>query len=59
VIEGVAKSTQSHRLKVLREAGAILVVPQGRQVWVSLRRDALKKRFPGLLDTIQRYQRQR
>ena len=52
VIEGVAKSTQSHRLKVLREAGLILMVPQGRQVLVSLRRDELNERFPGLLDTI-------
>jgi DNA-binding transcriptional ArsR family regulator len=59
VIEGVAKSTQSHRLKVLREAGLIRMVPQGRQVLVSLRRDELNERFPGLLDTIlQTYQGQ-
>ena len=59
IVEGVAKSTQSHRLKVLREAGLIRMVPQGRQVLVSLRRTDLDERFPGLLDTIlQTYRRQ-
>ena len=55
--EGVAKSTQSHHFKVLREAGLIRMEPQGRRLLVSLRRDELEQRFPGLLDTILRLQK--
>jgi DNA-binding transcriptional ArsR family regulator len=59
VVKEVAKSTGSHQFKVLREAGLIRMVPQGRRVLVSLRRDDLEARFPGLLDTIlQTYSRQ-
>ena len=57
--EGVAKSTQSHHFKVLREAGVIRMVPEGRRLLVSLRRDDLEARFPGLLNAIlHTYQRQ-
>lgn len=57
--EGVAKSTQSHQFKVLREAGLIRMDPQGRRILVSLRKDDLDARFPGLLDAIlHTYQRQ-
>jgi DNA-binding transcriptional ArsR family regulator len=52
VVKEVAKSTGSHQFKVLREAGLIRMVPQGRRVLVSLRRDDLEARFPGLLETI-------
>jgi DNA-binding transcriptional ArsR family regulator len=52
VQEGVAKSTGSHQLKVLREAGLIRMVPLGRQTLLSLRREDLEERFPGLLGTI-------
>ncbi len=54
IFEGkeVAKSTGSHHFKVLREAGIIRMVPHGRRVLVSLRRDDLENRFPGLLDSI-------
>ena len=48
----VAKSTLSFHFKVLREAGLVRMVPQGRRVLVSLRRDDLEARFPGLLETI-------
>lgn len=50
----VPKATGSHRLKVLREAGLIRMVPQGRQTLLSLRRDDLEARFPGLLESILR-----
>jgi DNA-binding transcriptional ArsR family regulator len=50
--EGVAKSTQSHQFKVLREAGVIRMTPEGRRILVTLRRDDLEKRFPGLLEAI-------
>ena len=52
VVKEVPKSTGSHQFKVLREAGLIRMVPQGRRVLVSLRRDDLDARFPGLLETI-------
>jgi DNA-binding transcriptional ArsR family regulator len=59
VVKEVAKSTGSHQFKVLRESGLIRMVPQGRRVLVSLRREDLEIRFPGLLDAIlQTYQRQ-
>src|SRR5205085_6059795 len=49
---GVAKSTLSHHFRVLREAGVTLTEPDGTQRVVSLRRDDLEARFPGLLDAI-------
>jgi DNA-binding transcriptional ArsR family regulator len=49
---GVPKSTFSHHLKTLREAGLIRNEPAGRQRTVTLRRDELDKRFPGLLDAV-------
>jgi DNA-binding transcriptional ArsR family regulator len=48
------KSTRSHHLKTLREAGLIRNVPHGRERRVSLRREDLDTRFPGLLDTVLR-----
>src|SRR3954462_390928 len=48
----VAKSTLSHHLRVLREAGATLPEPNGPQRVVSLRRADLDSRFPGLLDAV-------
>lgn len=46
------KSTFSHHLKTLREAGVVRNVPVGRQREISLRRDDLDARFPGLLDAV-------
>jgi DNA-binding transcriptional ArsR family regulator len=48
----VAKSTLSHHLRVLREAGVTLTEPSGTQRVVSLRRGDLDARFPGLLDAV-------
>src|SRR3954470_5052773 len=48
----VAKSTLSHHLRVLREAGLTLTEPAGTQRVVSLRRGDLDTRFPGLLDAV-------
>ena len=57
VVREVPKSTGSHQFKVLREAGVIRMVPQGRRILVSLRKADLEARFPGLLDTVlQAYQ---
>jgi len=48
----VAKSTLSHHLKVLREAGVTLTEPNGTQRVVSLRTSDLDARFPGLLAAV-------
>ncbi len=48
--ENVAKSTQSHHFKVLREAGVTRATPRGTRLMISLRREDLEARFPGLLD---------
>lgn len=49
---GIVRSTLSHHLKVLREAGVIRSRVDGTQRYVSLRREDLDARFPGLLDAI-------
>lgn len=46
------KSTKSHLMKVLREAGVVRNEPQGRGRLLSLRRAELDKAFPGLLDSV-------
>src|SRR5260370_37680516 len=47
--EMVAKSTLAFHFKVLCEVGLVRMAPQGRRVLVSLRRQDLETRFPGLL----------
>jgi DNA-binding transcriptional ArsR family regulator len=46
------KSTFSHHLKALRDAGLVRNEPHGRQRMLSLRRDEIDARFPGLLDSV-------
>jgi len=48
----VPKSTFSHHLKTLREAGLVRNEPAGRQRTITLRRAELDERFPGLLDAL-------
>jgi DNA-binding transcriptional ArsR family regulator len=48
----VSKSTASHHFRVLREAGVIAMEARGRERMITLRRDALDVRFPGLLGPI-------
>lgn len=48
----VAKSTLSHHLRVLREAGVTFTEAAGTQRVVSLRRAELDQRFPGLLGAV-------
>jgi DNA-binding transcriptional ArsR family regulator len=48
----VPKSTFSHHLKTLREAGLVRNEPSGRQRTVTLRREEIDQRFPGLLDAV-------
>lgn len=49
---GVSKATRSHHFKVLRESGLTRTRTEGTRRWVSLRRDDLDERFPGLLDAL-------
>lgn len=49
----LAKSTLSHHLKVLRESGVMHTEVRGTTRIITLRRDDLEARFPGLLDATQ------
>lgn len=48
----IPKSTLSHHLRILREAGVLCCRKEGTQHINSLRQDELNARFPGLLDTV-------
>jgi DNA-binding transcriptional ArsR family regulator len=48
----VSKSTLSHHFKVLREAGVTHTRVNGTHRLVSLRRDELDTRFPGVLGSV-------
>jgi len=50
----VGKSTASHHLKVMREAGLVTARVEGTRRYYALRRDDLDERFPGLLDAVLR-----
>jgi DNA-binding transcriptional ArsR family regulator len=49
---GVSKSTMSHHLRVLRQAGITHTRVSGAHRYVSLRWDDLEARFPGLLEAV-------
>lgn len=48
----ISRSTFSHHQRVLREAGLIRVRLKGSERILSVRRDDLDERFPGLLETV-------
>jgi len=48
----MTKSTFSHHLRILREAGVLSKRIQGAKGYTSLRKDDLNSRFPGLIDSI-------
>lgn len=48
----VSKSTLTHHLRVLRDAGLTYTRSEGVQRLVSLRRDEVDARFPGLIDLV-------
>lgn len=49
---GLPKSTGSYHLRLLREAGVTRIRQEGTLRYVSLRRDDLEERFPGLIDVL-------
>ena len=50
--QGLAKSSMSHHFKILREAGLITTRVEGKEHLNALRRSALDKKIPGLLDSL-------
>jgi DNA-binding transcriptional ArsR family regulator len=48
----VSNATRSHHFRVLREAGLTQTRPEGTHRYVSLRRECVDERFPGLLDAV-------
>jgi DNA-binding transcriptional ArsR family regulator len=48
----MTKPTFSHHLRILREAGIITKRIQGARGYMSLRKDDLDLRFPGLIDSV-------
>jgi DNA-binding transcriptional ArsR family regulator len=51
---GLPASTGSYHLRLLREAGVTRTRADGTQRLISLRRDDLDARFPGLVDVLTR-----
>jgi DNA-binding transcriptional ArsR family regulator len=51
---GQPVSTSSYHLKLLREAGLTRARAEGTQRLISLRRDDVEARFPGLLEVLTR-----
>lgn len=49
---GISKATRSHHFRVLREAGVTHTRAEGTHRHVSLRREDLETRFPGLLGAV-------
>lgn len=48
----MTKSTFSHHLRILREAGVIAKRIEGARGYMRVRKEDLDKRFPGLIDSI-------
>ena len=51
---GIPPSTSSYHLRLLREAGVTRTRAEGTLRLISLRRDDLEARFPGLVDVLTR-----
>jgi DNA-binding transcriptional ArsR family regulator len=49
---GISKATRSHHFKVLRDAGLTHTRSEGTHRHLSLRREDVEARFPGLLDAV-------
>jgi DNA-binding transcriptional ArsR family regulator len=52
IVTPVAKSTLSHHLRVLREAGLVKIRCEGTQSLTTLRYKEVEARFPGVLKSV-------
>lgn len=52
VLPQIPKSTMTHHFRILRDSGVVWQHHIGREYRLSLRREDLDTRFPGLLDAI-------
>ncbi|MEW1546605.1 MULTISPECIES: ArsR/SmtB family transcription factor [Streptomyces] len=52
IVTGVPRSSMTHHWRTLRESGVIRQRPDGRKLYLTLRRADLDARFPGLLDLV-------
>jgi len=48
----LSKSTFSHHLRIMREAGLVTKRIQGARGYAQLRKEDVDRRFPGLLDSV-------
>src|SRR2546429_4214934 len=48
----LSKSTFSHHLRIMREAGLVTKRIQGARGYARLRKEDVDRRFPGLLDSV-------
>ena len=48
----LSKSTFSHHLRIMREAGLVTKRIQGAKGYAQLRKEDVDRRFPGLLDSV-------
>lgn len=51
----LARSTVSHHLKVLREAGVLHAEKRGKEVWFTINRDLLMASLQNVMDYIRDY----
>nr|WP_240968623.1 helix-turn-helix domain-containing protein [Streptomyces sp. HNM0575] len=49
---GLSNATISHHCRVLREAGLVRTIAEGRHRIMTVRRDEVETRFPGLLNAV-------
>jgi DNA-binding transcriptional ArsR family regulator len=52
IIPDVPKSSMTHHWRTLRESGVIRQRKSGRKLYLTLRREDLESRFPGLVDLV-------
>ncbi|WP_330358854.1 helix-turn-helix domain-containing protein [Streptomyces chartreusis] len=52
ILPDLPRSSLTHHWRVLRESGVIRQRPEGRKLYLTLRRDDLDLRFPGLVDIV-------
>lgn len=52
ILSNIPKSTMTHHWRILRDSGVVWQQRVGREYRLSLRREDLDARFPGLLDAV-------